>query len=102
TGGGVRLYVSGYERAKRVQLLLTKCGIRSSVNLVQRAGTQTNLGTRRHDLWYLQITDCAEIPCQRVDTSRGHAPVFKGKYQVISAIEPLDGLHDSFCFTEPQ
>lgn len=98
--GGVRLYLSGYDRAYRVYLLLLKCGIRSSINLMARAGEATNLGVRQKDLWYLQITDCAAIPCQRVDTSRGHQPTAKGKWQVIRSIEPLDGRHDTFCFNE--
>lgn len=100
--GGVRLYLSGYDRAYRVYLLLLKCGIRSSINLMARAGEATNLGVRQKDLWYLQITDCAAIPCQRVDTSRGHQPAAKGKWQVIRSIEPLDGRHDTFCFNEPE
>lgn len=100
--GGVRLYLSGYDRAYRIYLLLLKCGIRSSINLMARAGEATNLGLRQKDLWYLQITDCAAIPCQRVDTSRGHQPAAKGKWQVIRSIEPLDGRHDTFCFNEPE
>ena len=98
--GGVRLYVSEYERARTLQLLLTKCGIRSSVNLLHREGTQTNLGVRRHDLYYLQITDAREIPCKRVDTSHGHAAKFKGKYQTVKKIVELPGEHDVFCFNE--
>jgi len=100
--GGVRLYLSDYDRAYRVYLLLLKCGIRSSVNLLATAGTRTNLGVRRKDLWYLQITDARAIPCQRVDTSNGHAPKSKGKWQVIRAIEPIEGRYDTFCFNEPE
>jgi hypothetical protein len=100
--GGVRLYLSDYDRAYRVYLLLLKCGIRSSINLMARAGEATNLGIRQKDLWYLQITDCADIPCQRVDTSRGHQPTAMGKWQVIRSIEALDGRHDTFCFNESE
>ncbi len=100
--GGMRIYISEYDRAYRVYLLLAKCGIRSSVNLLGRAGTSTNLGVRKKDLWYLQITDCAAIPCQRIDTSHGHQPRFKGKWQVINSVEPVQGLHDTFCFNEPE
>ncbi len=100
--GGVRLYISDYDRAYRLYLLLLKCGIRSSINLAAKAGSETNLGVRQKDLWYLQITDCAAIPCQRVDTSKGHAPRAKGKWQVIRSVEPLPGQHDSFCFNEPE
>ncbi|AFY65379.1 ribonucleoside-triphosphate reductase, adenosylcobalamin-dependent [Geitlerinema sp. PCC 7407] len=102
SSGGVRLYVSDYDRAYRLYLLLLKCGIASSINLMAKAGSKTNLGVRKKDLWYLQITDCAAIPCQRVDTSRGHAPKIKGKWQVIRSVEPLPGQHDSYCFNEPE
>ncbi|MDY6807055.1 MAG: LAGLIDADG family homing endonuclease, partial [Cyanobacteriota bacterium] len=100
--GGIRIYLSGRDRAYRIYLLLQKCGIRSSINLVQTAGTKTNLGERAKDLWYVQVTDCAAIPCQRLDTSGGHEPKAKGKWQVIRSVEPLDGLHDTFCFNEPE
>ncbi|MGL6284262.1 MAG: LAGLIDADG family homing endonuclease, partial [Microcoleaceae cyanobacterium] len=64
---GIRIYISDYERAYRVQLLLTKCGIRSSLNLCAHKGAVTNYGIRSEDLYYLQITDCGELPCQRLD-----------------------------------
>jgi len=100
--GRVRLYLSGEARARKVQLLLTRCGIRSSIGLLGRAGTETNLGVRRKDLWYVDITDCASIPCHRLDTSRGHKPRFKSKFQTIRSIEELPGLHHTFCFEEPE
>ncbi len=99
---GIRIYLSDYERAKRLQLLLTKCGIRASVNLMANRGSTTNLGTRNKDIYYLQITDCSEIPCQRLDTSKGCEPKFKGKNQIIQSVEELPGLHDTYCFEEPE
>jgi len=100
--GGIRIYLSDYERAYRVYLLLIKCGIRSSINWAGKAGEQTNLGTRKKDLWYLQVTDCAAIPCQRLDTSRGHKPQARDEWQVIRSVEPLVGRHNTFCFNEPE
>ena len=100
--GGIRIYLSVEQRARNLQLLLTKYGIRSSVNLMQKAGIQTNLGVRRNDIWYLQITDCASIPCHRLDTTKGHKAKFKGKYQNIVSVEKLPGLHDTYCFNEPK
>lgn len=100
--GGIRIYLSDYERAYRVYLLLAKCGIRSSINLQAKAGQITNLGMRNRDLWYLQITDCAAIPCQRLDTSGGHLPQAKGKYQIVQSVEALPGRHETFCFNEPE
>ena len=100
--GGVRLYLSGEEHAKKVQLLLTRCGIRSSISLFAEEGAVTNYGTRSRNLYYICITDCADIPCKRLDTSGGHAPKFKSKYQTIRSIEALPGLHDTYCFEESE
>ncbi|KJH70556.1 ribonucleoside-triphosphate reductase, adenosylcobalamin-dependent [Aliterella atlantica] len=99
---GIRIYVSDYQRAYRLQLLLAKCAIRSSANIMARQAGTTNLGKRAKDLYYLQITDCAEIPCQRLDTSKGHQPTAKGKWQNILSVEELPGLHDTYCFNEPE
>lgn len=101
-GGGIRIYLTQRERAARLQLLLTKCGIRSSVNLMAEAGTQTNYGTRRQDMYYVQVTDCGDIPCRRLDTSHGHVPTKKGKWQVIKSVTELPGLHTVYCFNEPE
>ncbi len=102
SSNGIRIYVSDYERAYRVQLLLTKCGIRSSLNLCAHKGAITNYGVRSQDLYYLQITDCGEIPCQRLDVSKGTNAKYKGKWQVVKSVEELPGLHDTYCFNEPE
>ncbi|MDP5016436.1 MAG: ribonucleoside-triphosphate reductase, adenosylcobalamin-dependent, partial [Dolichospermum sp.] len=99
---GIRIYISDYDRAYRVQLLLTKCGIRSSVNLCAHKGAVTNYGIRSRDLYYLQITDCGEIPCQRLDVSKGTDAKYKGKWQVVKSVEQLPGFHATYCFNEPE
>ena len=99
---GIRIYISERDRALRVQLLLTKCGIRSSLNLCAHQGSITNYGVRSQDLYYLQITDCSEIPCQRLDVSKGTKATHKGKWQVVRSVEELPGLHDTYCFNEPE
>jgi ribonucleotide reductase, class II len=99
---GIRIYISDRDRAFRVQLLLTKCGIRSSLNLCAHQGSITNYGVRSQDLYYLQITDCGEIPCQRLDVSKGTKAKGKGKWQVVRSVEELPGLHDTYCFNEPE
>ncbi len=99
---GIRIYVSDYQRANRLQLLLSKCAVRSSVNMMARQASTTNLGQRTKNLYYLQITDCAEIPCQRLDTTKGHKPTTKGKWQSIQSVEELPGQHDTYCFNEPE
>ncbi len=101
-GNGIRIYISDRERAYRIQLLLTKCGIRSSLNLMATKGAATNFGIRKQDLYYLQISNCIELPCQRLDVSKGDKPNRKGKWQIIRAVEELPGLHDTFCFNEPE
>lgn len=102
SGNGIRIYLSDYERAYRVQLLLTKCGIRSSVNLCAHQGSVTNYGIRSQDLYYLQITECSDIPCQRLKVSQGKIAKYKGKWQVVRSVEQLPGLHDTYCFNEPE
>lgn len=102
SSNGIRIYISDYERAYRIQLLLTKCGIRSSLNLCAHKGSITNLGVRSRDLYYLQITDCQQIPCQRLDVSKGTNAKCKGKWQVVKSVEKLPGLHDTYCFNEPE
>ncbi|MEH2007371.1 ribonucleoside-triphosphate reductase, adenosylcobalamin-dependent [Nostoc sp.] len=97
---GIRIYISDYERAYRVQLLLTKCGIRSSLNLLAHKGSVTNYGVRSQDLYYLQITECGQIPCQRLDVSKGCNAKYKGKWQIVRSVEELPNLHDTYCFNE--
>jgi intein/homing endonuclease len=99
---GIRIYISDRSRAYRILLLLAKCGIRSSLNLMAHKGSVTNYGVRSHDLYYLQITNCAEIPCQRLDVSKGVEPSIKGKWHVIRGVEELPGLHNTYCFNEPE
>ena len=99
---GIRIYVSDYERVRRLQLLLSKCAIQSSVNLMAHKESSTNFGKRSKDLYYLQITDCSDIPCQRLDTSKGCKPRFKGKEQTVQSVEELPGQHDTYCFNEPE
>lgn len=96
---GIRVYGTE-DKMRDLQLLLSKVGVNSSVNLSQRKGTKTNLGTRRKDLWYVQITKTAEIPCQRLKCDNTEEAKFKGKDQVIRKIETLAGSHKSYCLTE--
>jgi hypothetical protein len=96
---GCRLY-GKEEYIRDAQLLLTKVGINSSVNLMSEAGTETNLGTRKNSVWYLQIPNASAIPSQRLDLSKGKDVAFKGKYQIIKSITKLDGTHKSYCLTE--
>jgi intein/homing endonuclease len=96
---GIRLYARE-DKIRDAQLLLTKCGINSSVNLMQKAGVKTNLGIRKNDVWYLQITKTSDLVCQRVKSRNSNEPNKKGKFQIVKSVETLDGHHESFCLTE--
>lgn len=96
---GCRLYGSE-KKIRDAQLLLTKVGIISSVNLMQNSGIKTNLGTRKNAVWYLQIPNASKIPSRRLSLSEGKNSPFKGKNQIIKKIEKLEGKHNSYCLTE--
>lgn len=81
------------------QLLLTKIGIDSSVNLMQKKGYKTNFSTRKRDIWYIQVSDCQDLWCTKGKFSKSK-PTSKGKNQVINSVEQLPGLHNSYCFEE--
>jgi ribonucleoside-diphosphate reductase alpha chain len=96
---GIRLY-GREDKIRDAQLLLTKCGINSSVNLMQKAGVKTNLGVRKNDVWYLQITKTSDLVCQRVKSRNNNEANKKGKFQIVKSIETLIGRYESFCLTE--
>lgn len=97
---GARLY--GREDLIRdAQLLCSKVGINSSVNLMQEAGVETNLGKRKNAVWYLQIPNASKIPSKRLNLLAGIEPINKGKNQLVKSIIKLEGKHGSFCLTEP-
>jgi hypothetical protein len=98
---GIRIY-GREDKIRDGQLLLSKCGIDSSVNLMQEAGVETNFGVRKNSVWYLQITKTVDIPSQRLICDNVDGAKFKGKYQIVKDIEMLDGFHKSYCLTEHQ
>jgi intein/homing endonuclease len=94
--GVIRIYLSGFDRAKRVQLLLLKCGIPSSIVVAARPGGSTSV---KRDLYAIQVVNSSSIPCQRlvsngIETSE--------KWQAITSIEKLPGRYDTYCFNEPE
>jgi hypothetical protein len=96
---GCRLY--GKENQIRdCQLLLTKIGINSSVNLMAKKGSITDFGARSESIWYLQIPNASKLSPERIDVSKGKEPRFKGKNQIVKSMEKLDGLHTTFCLNE--
>lgn len=104
--GGIRIYQDSREFCETVQLILRKCGMRSSLCQMADVGDSTNWGVRNKAMWYVQVTECQTIPCHRLDTSRGHAPGRhpcnqKGVYQRVVSVDRLPGKHTVYCFTEP-
>jgi LAGLIDADG-like domain len=100
-GNSVRLY-GKEDKLRDAQLLLTKCNIKSSIKLVGKKGTFTNLGERKNDLWYLHISKTEEIPTQRLKPLKSQESTKMGKWQVIESITPIEGLHNSYCLTEEE
>lgn len=98
---GIRLTMNNARRAEEMQLLLTACGIQSSISLGQKKGTVTDLGPRNDDLMYLRIANAKDIPCHRLDTTKVALAKSEGKYQTLQKVVELEGLHDTYCFNEP-
>ena len=98
---GIRIY-GREDKIRNAQLLLSKIGINSSVNLASNKGDWTNLGERKNDVWYLQITKTLGIPCQRLVCDNEDDAKFKGKFQTVRRIETLEGTHNSYCLTEDE
>ena len=98
---GIRVYGSE-GRMRDLQLLLTKVGINSSVNLMQEAGIETNLGVRKNAVWYVQVPNATGIRSARLHTADGKEPTGKGRVQVVRSVEELPGLHKTYCLEEPE
>lgn len=97
-GKGIRIY-GHYNKISLLQLLLTKVGIPSSLNLMSEKGSETNKGIRKNDVWYIQITKTKGIPCKRLECNNEEL-YGKSKYVSIKEIQELPGLHKSYCLTE--
>lgn len=82
---GIRIY-GRKDKIKDGQLLLSSIGIYSSFNLMSKKGAKTNLGERKNDVWYLQITKTDEIPSQRLKCDNSQEGLNKGKLQTIRAV----------------
>ena len=100
TVNGCRIY-GCEDKLRDGQLLLTKLGISSSINLMSKKGVKTNITIRKNDVWYLQISDTKDLYSNRMKLVS--KPVKgKGLNQIIKSIEKIDGLYDSYCFEEPE
>jgi len=113
---GFRLYGSE-AKLRDTQLLLRRAGINhASLRLFAERGTETNLGVRNYDLYYLTIPsyECCEIPTRlkvidsfgsRYATNNAHPegmPIDRARKQKVVRVEKLEGLHTTYCFDEPE
>lgn len=98
---GVRLYTTE-PRARTAQLLLRKCGISSSVNLMDTKDSVTTMGVRNQDIWYLQIYNTKDLSCKRLKVGNTKLPKSKGINQIVRSVTKLAGQQPSYCLTEPE
>jgi len=97
---GCRIYGSEL-KIRDLQLLLTKVGINSSVCLMSKKDEVTNFGTRSRDVWYVYIPNASKLNTNRIDVSKGEPGHHKAKWQRITSVEKLPGLHTTYCLNEP-
>lgn len=101
-GRGFRIY-GRKDKMADLQMLMTKLGCYASLNCMAVAGEETNLGTRRHDVWYVQVSEPGNIKPRRVVTQSGERKQpGKGMYQIVERVEELPGVHDTFCVCEEE
>ena len=100
TVNGFRIY-GREDKIRDGQLLLTKLGVNSSVNLMAKAGEVVSNGRiRKNDVWYIQVSNPMDLTCNKFELTENVKPIAKGKHQTVVSIEKLDGKHDSYCFEE--
>lgn len=99
---GFRIY-GEEDKIRDAQLLLTKLGFYSSVNLMAKAGEKTNLAVRRRDVWYLQVADTKDLYSKKVELrNEPRKTNGKGLSQTIQSVTELEGLHTTYCVNEPE
>jgi hypothetical protein len=113
-----RIYGS-YQKMIDLQLILRRIGINYvSVSVASPKGFETNFGARSRDLFYVTIpsSECNKISenlrIKKIDDKliasgfinnpayKQSKQVRKTKRQRIVSIETIEGLFDTFCFTE--
>ncbi len=103
--GGLSISMSEENRARDLQLLLRRVGISfASIRKVADVGDVNNFGERKNPLWlvYIPASEASLINGFRVKTDYELDLNHVVKYAKIKSIEYMDGLHDTFCFTEPK
>lgn len=114
-----RIYGS-YQKMIDLQLILRRAGINhTTVSLASQKGHETNFGKRNRDLFYITIpsSECSKISnnlrlkkISKDMASSGFTDnrayeksekIKKTKRQKVIGVEKLNGVFDTFCFTEP-
>lgn len=106
-----------HQKMLDIQLLCRRVGIMgTSVSLASPKGFETQYGARNYDLYYVTIPSysCKDIPTRYkkipeemiasgITPNNAHTnsmPISNKRRQKVSNVVELDGLHDTFCFTE--
>ena len=102
SGRGFRIYGEKSKLAD-LQMLLTKLGFYSSLNIMSEEGEVTNYGLRNQSVWYVQVNDVGDLYSRRIKFDRRpRIRNGKGACQVVKSVTELSGLHDTFCVYEPE
>jgi ribonucleotide reductase alpha subunit len=107
----------GEKKIRDLQILLRRIGINhSTIHEAGAEGEETNKGIRNYSLWccYIPSYECHDIPTKikvasrfgsRYKINNAHPEGQKidaARKQKIIRIEKLEGLHTTYCFTEPE
>jgi hypothetical protein len=101
TTNGLRIY-GREDKIRDGQLLLSKMGIDSSVNLMAKKGENANGRVRRNDVWYIQVANPKDLKSSKFTSTARKGRIMKGKFQTVRSITKLEGKYDSYCFEEPE
>lgn len=99
------------DKLRDLQLLCRKANI-NFTTLRLESEKPTNKGSRTEPLWALTIHshNCSEIKTRFKTSnnfssrfvSNGRSKVDKARWQRITKVELLEGIHDTYCFDEPE
>ena len=103
--GGIYFDTTNEQVAYGVQLLLRRFGCSfASVNKTADAGDLTNFGPRNKPLFrvYVPASEAGLIVGHRVASDYELDLNHCVKQPRVVSVVPIDGLHDTYCFTEPK
>lgn len=103
--GGVSISTSVESRARGLQLLLRRAGFSYvSIRKVHEEGDESNFGTRTSGLWlvYIPASEASMLNGHRVFTEYPQDLDKCVKQPRVVDVIPLEGRHNTYCFTEPK